>query len=86
MEGQISPRRLKILPRVPAEEVPRGKPRDWLSPDDGKSKTGSRGSLYTEVDGAQYIMSKYPVRCKYGVMTVPARQPAVAGHLAIILM
>ena len=66
-------RRLKILPRVPAEEVPRGKPRDWLSPDDGKSETGSRGSLYTEVDGAQYVMSKYPVRCKYGVMTVPAR-------------
>ena len=58
-------RRLKILPRVPAEEVPREKPRDCLYLDDGKSKT--------EVDGAQYIMSEYPVRCEYGVMTEPAR-------------
>ena len=34
------PRRLKISPRVPPEEVPRVKRRDWLSRDDGKHETG----------------------------------------------
>ena len=66
-------RRLKILPRVPAEEVPRGKPRDWLSLSDGKSKTGSKGLLYIKVDGAEYTVSEDPVRYEYGFITDPAR-------------
>ena len=35
--GRAQPSRtLKITPRVPPEEVPRGRPGDWLSTEDGK--------------------------------------------------
>ena len=47
-----SSRTLKISPRVPLEEVPRGRPGDWLSREDGKHEKGLMDYIYTSVSGA----------------------------------
>ena len=44
-------RRLKIAARMPDNEVPRGKPADWLSQDDGKYTVSDVPSFCLHVSG-----------------------------------
>ena len=65
-------RQLKIATRVPENEIPRGRPTDWLSQDIGEYIVS--------------MVSLFCLHVYMYQSSLWARQPVVTGHLAIILM